>query len=160
MARQVSLNDLIEALANAVIEAQDRIEQYQISNIRRYFDSDNRPVSVHLRMPSLDPKAEEGAETVHRVPLLALVSNNPLKIKDVEISFDADISDFNELETEEEPKETKEWKGKGTGKAVKIDMGSGLLGKNKKTAHVVLRVEGGEPNEGMARLIHELLKLI
>ena len=160
MARQVSLNDLIEALANAVIEAQDRIEQHQISNIRRYFDSDNRPVSVHLRIPSLDPKAEEGAETHYRVPLLALVSNNPLKIKDVEISFDADISEFSELEKEEEPKDTKEWQGKSDGKAVKVDMGSGLLGKGKKTAHVVMRVEGGEPTEGMARLIHELLKLI
>jgi hypothetical protein len=78
----------------------------------------------------------------------------------VEISFDADISEFAEVGNEQEPKDTKEWQGKSSAKAVKVDMGSGLLGKNKKSAHVVLRVEGGEPTEGMARLIHELMKLI
>lgn len=160
MSTQVSLNDLIESMANAVIEAQDRIEQHQIANIKRYFDSDNRPVSVHLRMPSLDPNAEEEDELRLRVPLLALVSNNPLMIKEVEISFDADIGEFEEPETEEDPSKTKEWGAKGAIKAVKVDMRSGLLRKDRKTAHVVIKVEGGEPTEGMARLIHELNKFI
>jgi len=157
---RVSLNDLIESIANAVIDAQDRIEQHQVDNIKSYFDEDNRPVSVHLRVPSSDPDAEEGAEEHLRVPLLALTSNNPLRIKEVEISFDADITEFEVADKGEGNLETKEWGGKLTGKAVKVDMRSGLLRKDKKTAHVVLKVEGGEPTEGMARLIHELNKFI
>jgi len=162
MSNRVSLNDLIESMANAVIEAQDQIEQHQIANIRRYFDSDNRPVSVHLRVPSIHPEAEEGAEDHLRIPLLALVSNNPLKIKEVEISFDADITEFEGPadDSNDQKSQDKEWRGKSAAKAIKVDMRSGLLKKDKKTAHVVLKVEGGEPTEGMARLIHELNKFI
>ncbi|MGD8909951.1 MAG: DUF2589 domain-containing protein [Chromatiales bacterium] len=160
MAPRVSLNDLIASMANAVIEAQDRIEQHQIANIKRYFDSDNRPVSVHLRMPSLHPDAGEDDMERLRVPLLALVSSNQLKIKEVEISFDAEIGEFDEGEVEEDPAKPKQWKDKGAIKAVKVDMRSGVLKRDRKSAHVVLKVEGGEPTEGMARLIHELNKFI
>jgi hypothetical protein len=160
MATQVSLNDLIESMANAVIEAQDRIEQHQIANIRRYFDSDNRPVSVHLRMPSLHPDAGEDDVEKLRVPLLALVSSNQLKIKEVEISFDAEIGEFEDGDEEEDPAKSKQWHEKGAIKAVKVDMRSGVLKRDRKSAHVVLKVEGGEPTEGMARLIHELNKFI
>jgi hypothetical protein len=160
MATQVSLNDLIESIANAVIEAQDRIEQHQITNIKRYFDSDNRPVSVHLRMPSLDPDAGDDDEQRLRVPLLALVSSNQLKIKEVEISFDAEFGEFEDGQAQENPRTAKEWSDGGISKALKVDMRSGLLKRDKKTAHVVLKVEGGEPTEGMARLIHELNKFI
>jgi hypothetical protein len=160
MATQVSLNDLIESMANAVIEAQDRIEQHQIANIKRYFDSDNRPVSVHLRLPSLHPESGEDDVQKLRVPLLALVSSNQLKIKEVEISFDADIGDFDSGDGGEATADSKAWKEKSPSKEVKVDMRSGLLKRDKKTAHVVLKVEGGEPTEGMARLIHELNKFI
>ena len=161
MAGEVSLNELIEALANAVIEAQDRIEQHQISNLSRYFDEDNRPVSVDVKLPSVDPAADETEDTNYRIPLLALVSSNPLKIKDVEISFDADISAVGGQEGKKEgSSDGKEWRGSDSAKAVQVDMRSGLLKRDRKTAHVVLRVEGGEPTEGMNRLIHHLLKLI
>jgi hypothetical protein len=160
MSVRISLNDLIESMANAVIEAQDRIEQHQIANVRRYFDDDNRPVSVQLRVPSMHPDAEVGDEQALRIPLLSLVSNNPLKIKEVEISFDADISEFEAADDGETEPHTKEWRSESKANAIKVDMRSGLLKKDKKTAHVVLKVEGGEPTEGMARLIHELNKLI
>lgn len=166
MAAQVSLNALIEALANAVIEAQDRIEQHQISNIRRYFDRDNRPVSVFVRVPSVHPEAKVGSETAAgddmmlRVPLLALVSSNPLKIKDVEISFDADIGDIAETAAAETPVERKDWEHKGAAKSVQVDVRSGFLWSGRKTAHIVLRVEGAEPTEGMSRLMQHLTKLI
>src|SRR5476649_2349091 len=91
MSTPVDLKDLIEALAGAVIEAQDRIEQHQISNLGSYFDSDNRPRSVTIRLPSLSPDADPGDEDLYRAPLLPLVACNPLKIKDVEITFDVDL---------------------------------------------------------------------
>lgn len=159
MAGEVSLNDLIEALSNAVIEAQDRIEQHQISNISRYFDEDNRPISVNVKLPSLDPNSEE-EDVNYRLPLLALVSNNPLRIKDVEISFDADIGEIGGSGESADSNAKKAWSEENAAKAVQVDMRSGLLRKDRKTAHVVLRVEGGDPTEGMSRLIHHLLKLI
>ena len=160
MAGEVSLNDLIEALANAVIEAQDRIEQHQISNISRYFDEDNRPISVDVKLPSLNPKADEDEDVDYRVPLLALVSSNPLRIKDVEISFDTDISELGGIDQSKPPNGKKGWAEAQETKAVQVDMRSGFFKKDQKTAHVVLKVEGNEPTEGMNRLINHLLKLI
>ena len=53
MAGNTPLNHLIEALAGAVIEAQESIEQRQLSNLRRYFDADWRPKSLVVRVPSM-----------------------------------------------------------------------------------------------------------
>lgn len=166
MAKQISLEDLIEALSNAVIEAQDRIEQHQIKNLARYFDADNRPVSVEIILPSALPGQEDGVP--HMVPLLALVATNPLRIKDVEISFDAEIGELGTFAAERdgepaEPEDTsdeKAWRARVPKRSVKVDMQPGLLRSKGKSAHVVLRVEGCEPTEGMSRLINHLLKLI
>jgi len=81
-------------LSNAVIEAQDQIERYQTSLIRSYFDENNRPHRVELRVPSLRAAAAPGEEDVLSVPLLALVSSNRLAIKDVKISLNVTLGDL------------------------------------------------------------------
>lgn len=158
MASNIPLNDLIEALAGAVIEAQDNIEQHQISNLLGYFDSQNRPKSLVVRLPSTNPQAEEGSEDYYRAPLLPLVSTNLLKIKDVEITFDVDLGQFteeplvlkNKADTESGRQECETPK-----KNIFVDMAG--AGKNKGgNIHVVLRVEGSEPTDGAARLINHL----
>jgi hypothetical protein len=159
MASNLPLNDLIEALAGAVIEAQDSIEAHQISNLLGYFDTQHRPKSLTVRLPTVDPLAEQGAEDYYRAPLLPLVSTNQLKIKDVEITFDVDLGQFTEEAapvsagldadddlTENIPK-----------KSIFVHMGSGSRDKGGRI-HVVLRVEGTEPTEGAARLINHLSK--
>ncbi|MFC3675463.1 DUF2589 domain-containing protein [Ferrovibrio xuzhouensis] len=84
----LSLHHLIESIAGAVAAAQDKIQRFQISAVRQYFDDDNRPVSVDVRLPSLAHDAEEGDERLVRVPLLSLVGARLLAVKDLEISFD------------------------------------------------------------------------
>jgi hypothetical protein len=157
MAGNVSFHTLVEALATSVIEAQDRIELHQLSHLRDYFDEDNRPKSVNIRMPSLLPDAEEGDEDLYRAPLLPLVATSNLRIKEVEISFDADLSELGEEEPAEDgatstaqdvweqPKKT----------APRIGMDTAPT-KGKGSVHVVLRVEGIEPSDGAARLINQL----
>jgi hypothetical protein len=155
MTTNMPLNDLIEALAGAVIEAQDRIEQHQISNLLGYFDSQNRPKSLVVRMPSIHPGAEEGSEDLYRTPILPLVSTNLLKIKDVEVTFDVDLGELREraagkTEDEEERKDRESAR-----KDIFIDMAGGR--KNKAgNIHVVLRVESSEPTDGAARLVNHL----
>lgn len=84
----LSLHHLIESIAGAVAAAQDKIQRFQISAVRQYFDDDNRPVSVDVRLPSLSQDAEEGDERLVRVPLLSLVGARLLAVKDLEISFE------------------------------------------------------------------------
>jgi hypothetical protein len=163
MSSKVELKDLIEALAGAVIEAQDRIEQHQIVNLSSYFDSDNRPKSVLIRLPSLTPGAEEGSEDLYRAPLLPLVSTNLLKIKDVEISFDVDLGAIgdggSEAPSTHDPSQSA-WQSLAAGvkKSVQVHTTGPLVGK-RSTAHVVLRVEGTEPTEGVARLLNQLTQV-
>ena len=74
MATQTSLNELIEAIAGAVTDAQERIEQYQVAHLSDFFDEDNRPKSVVIRMPSMHPQAVDGDEdlVVGEAPHLGL----------------------------------------------------------------------------------------
>lgn len=201
MAGPSSLDDLIEALAGAVISAQDRIEKYQLSNLQRYFepvddpkDRIYRPVSFTLKIPSMDADRqkqaqeerkkrleEQGseesggdgkdgtttnphglAEDDYLIPFFAIVSQNSLKIKDVEIDFEAEIGT---LETEE-LSDNNDDAADGDQSTLKrrnklgVNVRGGFLPKATKTAHVKLRVEGGEPTEGAARVLHHLTKLI
>jgi hypothetical protein len=169
MAAQVALKDLIEALAGAIVEAQDRIEQHQIANLSSYFDADNRPKSVLIRLPSMHPQAAEGDEDLYRAPLLPLVSTNLLKIKDVELSFDVDLGEVaGDLSPPPaatapdagRPEAQSPWRDEGASlkKKVQVHTRSGLLGRRSSTVHVVLRVEGSEPTDGISRLTNHLMQ--
>ncbi|AKU50218.1 DUF2589 domain-containing protein [Xanthomonas arboricola] len=161
---QISLNDLIEALAGAVIDAQDRIEQHQMANLGAFFDEDNRPRSVLIRLPSQHPEAGENDEDLYRAPLLPLVSSNVLRIKDVEISFDAQLGELSELDEAALPASlavpaaVDDWHPKPPALPgqIGVDLGSNAKSARHSAVHVVLRVEGSEPTEGVARLINRL----
>lgn len=166
MAGNASLDNLIEGLAGAVVEAQRRIEAHQISNFLSFFDEDNRPKKLDILLPSLHPE-KLGEDVRYRVPLLPLVASSQLRIKEVEISFDTDLIGIMDDETEDGAPEKKD----GTGltsddlgskkpRSINLDMrGSGVFKKSKGTAHVVLKVEGKEISEGMARLVDRLLQV-
>lgn len=155
MSGNISFHTLIEALAAAVIEAQDSVEAHQISHLRNYFDEDNRPRSVTIRMPSLHPLAEEGDEDLYRAPLLPLVSTNNLRIREVEISFDADLADLGHDDPEEpSPGSPDAWESpRPAAKSIGLDTGRG---RGVGNVRVQLRVEGTEPTDGAARLMNHL----
>lgn len=159
MSGKVSFHALIEALSSALIEAQDSIDQHQIAHLREYFDDDNRPRSVSIRMPSLHPDAEEGDEDLYRAPLLALVTPNNLRIRDAEISFDADLGELGEAAEAPFPMDAADglpaaWS-RTRAPAPHIGLDT-ARGGGKGNVRVVLRVEGTEPTEGAARLINQL----
>ncbi|MDF3980465.1 DUF2589 domain-containing protein [Luteibacter sp. PPL201] len=161
-----SLNDLIEALAGAVTDAQDRIEQHQMAHLSDYFDEDNRPKSVVIRMPSIQHGADEGDEDLYRAPILPLVSTNVLRIKDVEIRFDADLGSLidpgeplpDEPADAPPPDPTHGWrvKPRPAKPYVRVDTSLGAKESRGGAVHVVLRVEGSEPTDGAARLMNHL----
>ena len=164
MPTQTPLPGLIEAMAGAVIDAQNRIEKRQLANLGDYFDGDNRPKSIVMRMPSMHPGATDRDEDLYRAPLLPLVSSNFLRIKDVEISFDADLGSLvhraDDTPSDDGAGKSKRgWRRRGESRKtpeVQVDTtikaGTGKSG----SVHVVLRVEGSEPTEGAARLMNHL----
>jgi hypothetical protein len=162
MPTQTSLPGLIEAMAGAVIDAQERVDHRQLAYLGEYFDDNNRPKSIVIRVPSMHPDASEHHEDLYRAPLLPLVSTNFLRIKDVEISFDADLGSLLEDEQAPEPEEQasklRPWGRRRDGKSRVLQVDTSIkAGKGKSgTVHVVLRVEGTEPTEGAARLMNHL----
>jgi len=178
----VTLHDLIEALANSVIEAQDAVERYQISNILRYFDENQRPHRVLVRVASLSPYAEPGSEDVISVPWLALIGSVRLGIKDVEISMEIDLGDLTTFEPSGQPPPAggagpsatpPPAGGAGPSATTAGDLAAAGLGprgprrsvivdvrsprtREHAMAKVTLRVESQEPTEGLARLMLEL----
>lgn len=157
MSGRISFHALIEALSGAVIEAQDSINLHQIAHLRDYFDEDNRPKSVSFRLPSLHPDASEGDEDLYRAPLLPLVSTNHLRIKDVEISFEADLGELaGEAGFGSGTPATAEdaWE-KPRVASPRIGLDTGYA-RQRGNVRVVLRVEGTEPTDGAARLINQL----
>lgn len=174
---ELTLHELIQAIAGAVAEAQDKIQRFQISTVRRYFDEFNRPVSVDVRLPSMSQDAEPGEERLVHVPLLALVGPQLLKIKDVDVEFEVSLGSLNEAPEDESPPPASSdavgpvppedgWPGPGekTGggprKILGIDIGAPRNRGTGSTARVTITVENQDPSDGMARLIQHLDKLI
>jgi len=179
----LGLHHLIQAIAGAVAEAQDKIHRFQISTVRQYFDENNRPVSVDVRLPDPHPDAEPGDERIVRVPLLSLVGPQLLSIKEAEVSFEVGLTgiDADDTSPPAPPKAaaggdgntdppdgddagaaptTADWRGVGLSKVLGVDMG-GAKGKGPgATAKVTLKVESQVPSDGMTRLIQHLDKLI
>jgi hypothetical protein len=164
MATRITLKDLLEALASAVIGAQDRIEQHQTASLGSYFDSDNRPKSVLIRLPSLHPGAEEGDEDYYRAPLLSLTSANPLRIREVEIDFDVQLGEIGEEEVTDaggsdgggENEAAGSWGGGTPHKTVQIDLHTATKGAFSSAVHVRVKVENAEITSGLAKLTNHL----
>lgn len=164
MADRASLENLIEGLAGAVVEAQDRIEQRQIEIFESFFDRDHRPEAFDVRVPSLHPDRPKD-DVRYRVPLLPLVASSLLRIKEVEISFDTDIVGIADDDIEGQAKNGTPGPGEqGPGskkpRSINLDIrGAGVFRKKAGTAHVVLKVEGRDISEGMARVVDRLLQV-
>ncbi|MFD2232853.1 DUF2589 domain-containing protein [Phaeospirillum tilakii] len=162
----LSLHQLIESIAGAVAEAQDKIQRFQISTVSRYFDADNRPVSVDVRLPSLSLDAEQGDERLVRVPLLSLVGSRLLSIKDMEISFEVGLGNPDGKAEAKSPASADPVRNGTPGwpsephQPLGVDLSARRNGATGGTARVTLRVESQPPSDGMARLIQQLDKLI
>lgn len=164
MATKASLDDLVEGLAGAVVEAQRRIETHQIDNFLSFFDDDRRPKKIDVLVPSLHPEAE-GKDVRYRVPILPLVASSLLRIKEVEISFDTDLVGIN-APSDKDPKSASETQIDAENpsprelKSVALELrGGGVFRKKPGSAHVVMKIEGRDISEGMARLVDRLIQI-
>jgi len=165
MADRESLDNLIEGLAGAVVEAQNRIETHQINNLLKFFDGDSRPEKIDIWVPSLRPDRID-KQVRYRVPLLPLVVSSLLRIKEVEISFDTDLAGITDDDIEEgsakiaRPGPGQEGAASKKLRSINLDIrGAGVFRKKAGTAHVVIKVEGRDISEGMARLVDRLLRV-
>jgi hypothetical protein len=167
------LPELVEAIASAVIEAQDQIDVHQLSLLQRYFDENDRPKSATMVVPSLSH--DDDGDVRYNIPWLALMRPNLLSIKEVEVDFEVEFTQFHVPEgttrgasDDESAEETTSPSSDEkvnlphppAGGEMMVDIGAPKTKKNGATAKVTIKVAGQEPTEGLARLINELVKRI
>lgn len=168
MAGQISLKALVYAITGAVSAAQAEVERAQLLNLGRYFDDKRRPMMMKMRLPTLaaprqpssadqDPPAAGAEGQLIGVPLLTLVPQSQLRIKEVEFRFEVDLGDVSDKVEDPQPAVVDDMTG--SYRVLTVDHGTRLLGR-RRPAKVVVKVEAAEPIEGVARLVNELNKYI
>src|SRR3989344_6237286 len=91
-----SLDDLISAVQNAVIKAQQLAEDHHIELVSRFFEKDEasgqmRAKTQEVWIPSLNPSASPDEYVLVRVPLISLANLGSIKIKELTVEFDAKL---------------------------------------------------------------------
>jgi hypothetical protein len=97
-----SLDDLINAIQYAVIEAQEVAEDHHIDLVSRFFhEVDGKMVAVtqDVWVPDVRPGSEEASLMRIQVPVMSLASLGSMKIKELRVEFTARLSS---LDTEED----------------------------------------------------------
>lgn len=103
-----SLNDLINAIQHAVIEAQEMAEDHHIDLVSRFFKEDpatgqTRALTQDVWVPDLRPGAEEGTLFKIAVPLISLASLGAIRIKELRVEFEARLSSLDTVEVPAAP---------------------------------------------------------
>ncbi|MCA9657951.1 MAG: DUF2589 domain-containing protein [Myxococcales bacterium] len=183
---QISLDNLVAALASSVAEAEHVVRVHQVRNLRSFFNDDNEPVTVELQVPSLRSDAKGGETETLLVPLITLVSVSNMSIAEMEVNFSTELGDVTAAEEESPPKEMLEAMSFGgddeamrrraeeladeidrselgwseSERAVAIDVTTSPTTSESGRASVTLKVRQTETPEGLARLIARLNRML
>jgi Protein of unknown function (DUF2589) len=166
MADFVPLQALVHAIASAVTEAQQEVEKAHVANLVTYLDREHRPLTLQLRVPSIRPEASPGEEDTYQAPLLALVPQSMLRIKQVEISFDIELGDLAGPASQSKAPSGAPVAPQAAdiiAAQVKRDLNvnpavSATVKQQGTSAHVVVTIESIDQPDGVSRLVMDLTK--
>jgi hypothetical protein len=179
-----SLDDLINAIQYAVIEAQQVAEDHHIDLVSRFFeegdDGKTKAVTQEVWVPDVRPNAKEGALMKIDVPLMTLASLGAMKIKELKVEFTARLSSLDTEDDEDDPsppaspsrkpgKKEEGSRGKpfakrlrGRRKRMAFDFKKGADSSSGEStvAKISITFEGTDAPEGVVRLNDQVLKTI
>ncbi len=149
-----SLDNLLRALHNAVIKAQELTEQQHIRQLARYFSDDGTPETRTIRIPDLRPETDDETREIE-VPLLALVPPSAIKIKDFDIGFTVGLVGFTDASSETPGAAFVEGDPKTHSGPLRVDLAGGS-GQDESVAQVRVTFEGTDPPEAFHRILGQL----
>lgn len=145
-----SLDDLVDGITNAMIGAREILEKQHIKTLDRFFEKDdqNRLTAITTKVMIPTPDPDDGdAQMEIDVPLFSIVPMNSLRVENLDIEFDANLSEVTG--------------GKGENKQLKMDVvGGGALGKKSKNCKVKVTITKDDPPEGLVRINNHIIKVI
>lgn len=144
-------DELVEALAGALVHARETVERQHLRTIQNYFTRDGDKLvakTTTIHVPDLDSNGEPELEV--KVPLFSLLPLSSLTIDEVTVEFDAYLSTLSGDSD----------KSKGP-KKMQMELGGhGMMGKSKNNVKVSVKVKGGNPPEGLIKLNDNIVKSI
>lgn len=158
----ISLDQLVGALNQAVVEAQRMAEVQHLALMEDFFETDAEGVktakSVQVGVPSLTSDTPQ--TDVIDVPLLSLVPLSSLTIKDLSLSFRARIMAAEEDENAESKDSAKSALGGTTSRSLILDLKAPRMMSNPIFADVQVTFQASDPPEGLVRINDRILKQI
>jgi hypothetical protein len=162
MATTVTLERLVHAIVTSVIQAQHLVETAQLSNLRAYFDSNDKPITMDIKLPTLDGKSEDF--DIYQVPVVSLVSHGSLVINEANLKMDVELGgvqqDYREPGTYPTVAELARGQDRPVMPKLLVDPESGGISKKKggSVAQVSLKLVSAETTEGLASVLNEAIK--
>lgn len=139
---QNTLGTLMEALQQAVGRAQEQLQSCQLRTLSEYFDENNEPLYVKLRLPRIPADGGPLEHIEVEVPRLSLVRMGMVALDEVELDFPLRLKALEEKE-----------------KQLLLEL-PGTTSDGEDCARIRVRFKGGEPPEAVMKLNDTLIKLI
>jgi len=163
MANLTSLEDMVRAIAGSIMNAQHMVEKAQVANIASFFNEDQQPTTIDLKLPAIHSTAKPDDMLHYRLPLLSLVPHSSLIIGEAEIDLDVELGSFEEHERGGHNESVMSQTGLAAPASKKAALmiapaGDNHAGKNKNIAHIRLKLLATEKSEGLARLLNDIVK--
>jgi hypothetical protein len=164
MANLTSLEDMVRAIAGSIMNAQHMVEKAQVANIASFFNEDQQPTTIDLKLPAIHSTAKPGDLMHYRLPLLSMVPHSSLIIGEAEIDLDVELGSFEEHERGGHNESVMSQ----TGLAAPASKKASLMvapasdndrgGKSKNVAHIRLKLQATEKSDGLERLLNDVVK--
>ncbi len=171
----LNLDNMLKAMHNSVIEAQKLTEQQHIRMLKRYFyldenkegnvtDNLGKPRTIPLKLPYVNKENQIQYSEVD-IPIISITPPTSVKIKKMKISFEAQISGFENQKTKKkgfsllslnknQVKEEEKHSG-----PIMLDLkDSRGNGKNGSMAKIEIEFENGEAPEAVARINDHIIR--
>lgn len=162
MANSTSLEDIVRAIAQSLMNAQHLVEKEQVSNFSSFFTDDSRPISIDIKLPATHSTAQPDDMVNYRVPLLPLVPHSSLIIGEAEIDLDLELGSFEEIEREEQNDAFMSQTGHAAPVSKKptlmVNPSSANKSSSRSIAHIKLKLQATDKTEGLARLLDDVVK--
>jgi hypothetical protein len=162
MANSSSLEDIVRAIAQSIMQAQHMVEKEQVSNFATFFTEDRQPTSIDIQLPATHSKAQAGDMMQYRLPLMSLVPHSSLVIGEAEIDLDLELGGFEEVDRDGDNEAILNQTGKAAPAEKKamlmVSPGSANPGSSRSIAHIKLKLQATDKTEGLARLLDDVVK--
>ncbi len=162
MANSTSLEDIVRAIAQSIMQAQHMVEKEQVSNFASFFNEDRQPTSIDIRLPATHSTAQADDMLHYRLPLLSLVPHSSLAIGEAEIDLDLELGSFEEIDRDDLDDAFMSQTGKAAPKEKRsmlmVNASSATKSASRSMAHIKLKLLATDKAEGLARLLDDVVK--